>query len=265
MKTTAIAERFACLPAADDLHVALKLRAGSLADYHALAAFHYRDAPPATASRVLMIEHATVTAADRFHLRDPQPRCVAVLVESMPMLNAAMRDVALARRYGAIRSMRRRASLINAELRCISRVVVHPQYRGLGLAVKLVRHALATATTCYTEAFAAMGHINPFFEHAGMRAYHRAPHCHDQRLVDALARVGITPADLAMMTTTLATIDAMSPRDQQWLSLELRRWFRTAFRGKSTIADDLTPILTAARKRLFCPPVYYLNARQPQR
>lgn len=265
MKTTAIVERFVNLAESSAQPTALHVRAGTLRDYHALAAFHYRDAPPATVSRVLVIEHVAPRAADRFLCRDAQPTCVAVLVESLPMLSAAMRDEALAGRYRAIRSPRLRASLINAELRCISRVVVHPQYRGMGLAVKLVRHALATATTCYTEAFAAMGHVNPFFEHAGMQAYHRAPHPRDRRLTDALARVGIEPCDLALLSATCRTIESFDPRDQRWLTLELHRWFRASFRGRnaqpSIVPDDLSTLLIAARKRLFCPPVYYLHAR----
>jgi len=53
----------------------------------------------------------------------------------------------------------------------ISRVVVHPIYRGCGLAVRLVRHALRTARTSRIEALAVMGAIHPFFELAGMKCY----------------------------------------------------------------------------------------------
>lgn len=62
-------------------------------------------------------------------------------------------------------------ALLNAEVRCISRVIVHPSFRGLGIGVGLVRHALDTATTPYTEAIAAMGWVHPLFEKAGMEAF----------------------------------------------------------------------------------------------
>ena len=65
----------------------------------------------------------------------------------------------------------RRAALgrLNAEVEWISRVIVHPTYRGCGLAVRLVRHALATAPVPVVEALAAMGKIHPFFARAGMQ------------------------------------------------------------------------------------------------
>ncbi|MEO6436540.1 MAG: GNAT family N-acetyltransferase, partial [Tepidisphaeraceae bacterium] len=54
-------------------------------------------------------------------------------------------------------------------VRAISRVIVHPQFRGLGVASGLVRRVLLDCPTRYVEATAAMGEVHPFFEKGGMR------------------------------------------------------------------------------------------------
>jgi GNAT superfamily N-acetyltransferase len=48
-------------------------------------------------------------------------------------------------------------------------VIVHPQFRGLGIASQLVRRICDECPTRYVEAIAAMGEVHPFFERAGMR------------------------------------------------------------------------------------------------
>ena len=93
----------------------------------------------------------------------------AVLVVSPPVPSVRGRNVATRRRY-VMKDRRAALARLNAEMECISRVVVHPMFRGLGLAGRLVRHALATAETPFVEALAAMGKIHPLFLRGGMRA-----------------------------------------------------------------------------------------------
>jgi len=59
--------------------------------------------------------------------------------------------------------------IVNDEVRRISRVVINPKYRGVGLAEKLVRDTLPLAGAKLVETVAAMAKYNPFFERAGMR------------------------------------------------------------------------------------------------
>jgi hypothetical protein len=51
----------------------------------------------------------------------------------------------------------------------ISRVIIHPKYRGIGLGEKLVHDTLPQAGTPDVEAIAVMAKYNPFFEKAGMQ------------------------------------------------------------------------------------------------
>ena len=99
------------------------------------------------------------------------PRTVGVLVVSHPVPNVAVRNVATGGRYTGLRGRRMVLDLLNQELRTISRVVVHPQFRGMSLSCELVSYALPRIGTVYVEALSVMGRVNPFFERAGMIRY----------------------------------------------------------------------------------------------
>ena len=58
---------------------------------------------------------------------------------------------------------------LNKKLSSISRVVVHPKYRTIGLGSKLVHETLHLAGTEYVEMSAVMAKYNPFAEKAGMK------------------------------------------------------------------------------------------------
>jgi len=58
---------------------------------------------------------------------------------------------------------------LDEKLSIISRVVVHPKYRTIGLGAKLVRETLPLAGTPYVEMPAVMAKYNPFAEKAGMQ------------------------------------------------------------------------------------------------
>jgi hypothetical protein len=46
-------------------------------------------------------------------------------------------------------------------------VVLHPTYRGAGIAAAFVRRACWTCPVDWVETLSAMGQVNPFFERAG--------------------------------------------------------------------------------------------------
>lgn len=64
---------------------------------------------------------------------------------------------------------------LNRQLVTLSRVVLHPVYRGAGIASRFVRRSCERCGFAWVEALAEMGHINPLFEKAGF------------------VRVGVTP------------------------------------------------------------------------
>src|SRR5205823_12840029 len=56
---------------------------------------------------------------------------------------------------------------LNRQLWLLSRVVLHPTYRGAGIAAAFVRRACQTCPVDWIETLTAMGQVNPFFERAG--------------------------------------------------------------------------------------------------
>jgi len=141
---------------------------GTISDFDALEGFHYREGRVVGVTRVFVAWY-TGNGMRKRGIERPRERA-GVLVECHPVLNCRMRNVALRGRYWGL-ERRAAAERLNREMRVISRVVVEPRFRGMGLAVALVRHALDRAQTRYVEAMAVMGRVNPFFEHAGMRRF----------------------------------------------------------------------------------------------
>lgn len=130
----------------------MHLEKGTYADWKILAPFHYRShyAPPPKAIFNLI----------RQNERSERELC-GVIVYSCPPLAV----------FGRKRFFNRpiKVAELNQILTIISRVVVHPKYRTIGLGQKIVRESLPQAPTRYTETVAVMAKYNPFFEKAGMR------------------------------------------------------------------------------------------------
>ncbi len=256
--TTGVLQRFKKIPTKIP-DSELELTEGTFADYNTLKEHHYRAGRPATATRILTLRSPARSVAERFR-GDPQGKqTVAVLIESLPSLSCTMRNWALHDRYGNWLPPRQRAALLNSEVRVISRVVVHPCWRGVGLAVRLVKTAINTPTTRYTEALAAMGRVNPFFERAGMTAYHRPPHVSDVRLIDAMRSINLKPNNLASLDQITTTIDSLCQTKRDWFHKELYRWYRQ--NGGRNIVHSKDPMthLRTARQRLMLDPLYYLH------
>lgn len=276
-------------PSADEFVI----QPGTMDDYRALAAFHYRANHAGGVTSVLRMISRRPTVVGRFLQRRGETTTVGVLVRSLPSLNGLLRDRATAGRYLRLTPHERGVAL-NREIRCISRVVIDPRFRGTGLAVRLVRHALEHPESdrlLFTEALAAMGRVSPFFQRAGMRRYDvpaeaRPAHA---RLLDALRHAGLEPHDLAALPRDawfLAAITpspslAMSAADSgvqphggwarfdrtllRWLVQEARRFLRAAGRVSRGGLDAMSPreLLIAARERLLLQPVYFIHAHVP--
>lgn len=62
---------------------------------------------------------------------------------------------------------RLRLRVLNRQVAHLSRVVLHPTYRGAGIAADFVRRSCELCPSPWIETLAEMGRINPFFEKAG--------------------------------------------------------------------------------------------------
>lgn len=57
--------------------------------------------------------------------------------------------------------------VLNRQITMLSRVVLHPVWRGAGVARQFVRRACELSPFPWIETLTEMGHFNPFFERAG--------------------------------------------------------------------------------------------------
>ena len=58
---------------------------------------------------------------------------------------------------------------LNKQLWVLQRVVLHPTYRGAGVAAEFVSRACDLCPVPWIETLSAMARVNPFFERAGFR------------------------------------------------------------------------------------------------
>lgn len=115
-----------------------------------LAHFHYRG-------------HKVAGAREIWFAYDPvEDRDVGVIVGTIAAFENANRSALTNKAY--VRNPKR----VNRDIICISRVVVLPKYRGVGLGQRLVRKFIEETEYPYVETLAEMAKTNPFFEKAGM-------------------------------------------------------------------------------------------------
>ncbi|MFO0850430.1 MAG: GNAT family N-acetyltransferase [Gemmataceae bacterium] len=128
----------------------LRLAEGSRADWEHFARWHYRSHHLAFVRRVVVLWHGEER--------------VGVCVFGSPAASLALRS-----KFFGLRNPRDRAALaaLNEQLWVLQRVVLHPTYRGAGIAAGFVRRACETCPVPWVETLSAMGHANPFFERAG--------------------------------------------------------------------------------------------------
>jgi GNAT superfamily N-acetyltransferase len=95
-----------------------------------------------------------------WHGREP----VGICVFSSPAASLAPRS-----RFFGLADPNSPAALaaLNDRLWLLSRVVLHPTYRGAGVAAGFVRRACELCPCDWVETLSAMGHANPVFERAG--------------------------------------------------------------------------------------------------
>src|SRR5205823_8399431 len=89
---------------------------------------------------------------------------IGVCVFAAPAASLRLRS-----QFFGLRRPRSRQCLaaMNVRLWLLARVVLHPTYRGAGIAAAFVRRACQTCAVDWIETLSAMGQVNPFFERAG--------------------------------------------------------------------------------------------------
>lgn len=219
----------------------IRIVAGNIEDYRKLACYHYRDSS--------LIAYVAIFAM-RFG-----DETVGVVTYRMPSLGCELRNVATDNLFASFDRMTQLA-LINKNIRCISRVIIEPRFRGLGLASRLVRKTMPKIGVPIIEGMAVMGLINPFLERAGMTAYTAEMPARCVQLIEALNVVGIEKGELVDPQEVQQKLDKLRRGEAEFIEVEIKAFLQSY--GKRR---DMSAGLERTRfvlSKLTFRPIYYV-------
>jgi ParB-like chromosome segregation protein Spo0J len=201
------------------IHQELEIVPGDMNDYESLAAYHYRDNRPAVVKAVYTIRpKRSLGALGR--------RPAGVIVYAMPNPRIELRTIATA---GAFSGLDRQTELemLNRHVRCLARVIVEPRFRGIGLAVRLVRATMPRLDVPIVEALGVMPRVNPFLERAGMRPFAPRVPVEHVALLEALSVVGIEEGELVDPERVQQKLDRLAQPAGDFLEVRMRQFLKS--------------------------------------
>jgi GNAT superfamily N-acetyltransferase len=161
----------------------MRIEEGSIEDYRKLSIFHYRTSHCPAPRRI-------------FVLRRRDELC-GVIVYSWSPPNT----------FGRSKVWKGNFQKLQQELSTITRVVVHPKYRTIGLGIKLVKETLPLAPTPCVETIAVMARYNPFFEKAGMQKVAESkPNPNVLEVIEKLRQLSFNPIMLGSVNYNVQKI-----------------------------------------------------------
>jgi len=223
----------------------LRIVPGTLDDYNRLAHYHYRSGSLGPLAGIFVLKPASTSPTD----------VVGVIVYKMPCVGAELRNAATGNFFAGL-DRSTQLTLINKNIRCISRVIIEPRFRGLGLAVRLVSETMPRLNVPIIEAMAVMGMVNPFFEKAGMKAYEAPLPQRCAEFVEALSVVGIEQSEIVDAEMVQRKLDALRWPAADFIEGRIRKFLQSY--GKRR---NMTPGIERTRyilSKLTARPIYYI-------
>ena len=227
----------------------LRIVPGGLDDYKQLARYHYRDSRPGPCKAVFVLKSDGTL---------PGLSCeavVGVIVYSTATAVLELRNAATDDFFAGL-DRNTQLGLINKNIRRISRLVIEPRFRGLGLATRLVRETMPQLNVPIIEAVAVMGRVNPFLEKAGMKAYEAKPHVASIQLAEAFSLLGMENAELVDAQKVQQKLDGLTNAQAEFLERCIAQFLKSHGRRR-----DMPPGLERTRyilTTLTARPTYYI-------
>jgi ABC-type ATPase with predicted acetyltransferase domain len=179
----------------------MQIHEGTKEDYKQLAHFHYRD-------HRLFAHHKIFTMKRN-------DETVGAIVYASPPLAVTGRRKALGRNPTIPE--------INRDITRISRVVIHPKYRTIGLGAKIVAETLPLAGKPIVETIAVMAKYNPFFEKAGMtKITETTPNPNILKVVEKLRNLNFNPVFLTSEKMNNNKLQQMTKKQVQNVRMTLK-------------------------------------------
>lgn len=225
---------------------------GTIADYHRLSRYHYRDA-------CLGPVAAVWTLRQHVPLMHFEHAVIGVIVYTYPAPNCAARNAVFGLQF-CCSDRTCHLRYLNQSIRTISRVVIDPVWRGLGLAAWLVRRTMPQLNIPYIESLAVMGRFHPFLEKAGMTRYPTPKNKKAIRLAQMLNELNIPPTLWHDPEAVHERILALKAADMGRLERCINA-FLGPFGRRRNLSQSFERTDFICRK-LAWPPAYYLWRNQ---
>jgi GNAT superfamily N-acetyltransferase len=227
----------------------LRIVTGGIEDYKQLARYHYRDSRPGPCKAVFVLQSDGML---------PGLSCeavVGVIVYSTATAVLEHRNAATDDFFAGL-DRNTQLGLINKNIRRISRLVIEPRFRGLGLATRLVRETMPQLNVPIIEAVAVMGRVNPFLEKAGMKAYRAKPRPASLQLAEAFSLLGMEDAELVDAQKVQQKLDGLTNAQAEFIERCIGQFLKSHGRRR-----DMPPGLERTRYvlgALGARPTYYI-------
>jgi len=227
----------------------LRIVPAGLEAYRKLARFHYRDSRLGPFKAIYALE-------DTHPLRRWLLEVVGVIVYSMPAPCLELRNIATNNYFTGLGGRAGQLQIINENIRCISRVIIEPRYRGLGLASRLVRETMPKLGVPIIEAMAVMGAVNPFFERAGMKAYSAKTPARCVQMTEAFSLIGIEGPMLLDAEAAEKKLKKLSRRQANFFERQAKLFLQSY--GKRKLMPPGPERSGFILSKLTYRPVYYI-------
>ncbi|MCK4998836.1 MAG: hypothetical protein KAS23_04845 [Anaerohalosphaera sp.] len=218
-------------------------------EYAELSRFHYRC--------VSLSPYVAVYAIrDRRAYGQEHGRVIGVVVYTMPVPSLQLRTIATDGRYYCPGDRVGTLRLINDNIRCISRVIIEPRYRGLGLAAWLVRETMFLLNVPVIESLAVMGRFNGFFNKAGFTSYDAPIPERCVRLTEALQMVSIDESMFVDPTAVHTYLSTLADERGVFIETQIKRFLQAY--GKRAVMEAGIERTRYVLSKLTDRPVYYI-------
>ncbi len=220
------------------------------ADFEPFAGLHYRSGKLPVVDKV-------------FALRLPRYGRVGIIVYSFAPAHLRARRLALGKFLPQKPARSEMMDFINNNIRSISRVVILPEFRGVGLGSFLVKNTLDKTGVKLIESVAAMGKANSFLERAQMTKF--IPHVSERRksVAAVLKNAGLTEQALLNPDLALEHINRLCSPTQRLLWRKIDK-FNAAY-GKKRLLTNKREKLALTLSKLSAENAYFYWIRGENR
>ncbi len=225
----------------------LEIVKGDKNDYESLSHYHYRESHVGPYAAIFALK-GEFSTAERL-------QTVGVIVYAMPAAGCQLRTTATGGLFAGL-DKSARLKLIGKNIRTISRVIIEPRFRSLGLAAAIVRETMPLMNVPFIEALAVMGRVNPFFEKAGMARFDAPPSVGCIRLIEAFSAVGVDEVDLVDLRLVQQKLDGLRRPAAGFIEREIVKFLQGY--GKRRFMQGGIERTRFIAGKLTDRPVYYL-------